>query len=460
MTEKLSAESRLALVPFQFLDGFFYLAEGMGGPPVNVLWVFRIDGVELGCDRFREAVRRTVLRHPRVGCRVLSKRTWLGEQLSWAPRTTTYPELCTFHTPAEYPTSQAALSVEVARLMATRLDLLQGPVLKVHWYPGPERRGLLMLHFHRALGDARGAIVFLSDLFRYYSGERLSGESLSPTKPSRRSLLVLLGRHLQLRWRIARRDRSEAPDHLYEGSEIPKGELGFAFRQLDLRLFERVFAYARARGLTFNDLLLASWARSIERWKKERGKSCGALRFLVTQDVRINLVEEPFEQGSAPFPLWVVPATLPSRDELVTSIHEQVQKSKRDRVAEHRVQLTDTLGLPLAFTRRLLHRTKKRSKGTPSFMVSNIGRLRLDPADGVHLDGGRVTSAFVVARPAEVIGAFHTAVTVGDTLTMALGFFTDALTLPQAERLLELAEIELAGFADGSVGEAQPSSKR
>ncbi len=426
-------------------DRLFLLLKG-AGPPVTGLWAFAIEGEWLDPDRLSAALRHTVSRHTRAVCRLRRKRGRFGDRLFWEPDPDSAATTCRVHLPEEFPGDPASIARTITQLQRVPVDLERGPLTELHWYPGPYAGGLLAFRFHHALGDGVGTLNFLADLFRFYGGRPTVGEEKSVRKPasgwSRSHLLWNLVRFLW--WRNVW-IRFAVPDHLHDFRKPREGEVGCVFRRVELTSMRPVHQVAGDRSVSFNDLLLAAWSIAIDRWKAQRGKRCGTLRFMVNQSLRKTRAERTsFDNQSSAFPIWARPADREDPEALLRTIGRQVDECREQRVAEGIALFAGLLCLPEALARRLVVPLVRRPRTADSLVISNLGRL---PAARLSLPRGRIAAAYGFVRPPAGVGALHTAVSVGGAVFLCLSFFESALKVAEADRLLELVEAALREYA-------------
>jgi hypothetical protein len=434
-------------------DRFFFIMEEHGISSGG-MFALCLEGERLDPDRFLSAVATMMDRNPKCASRIVRVPSLLGERFYWEPLPDAASRACCFHEPDPALKDRETLEALIQDLMNVRLSMESAPPVVFHWFPYGDREGLLTFRFNHALCDGHGGLLLTKELLCLYNGIPVDADVPGPSAPRVPMVegtpffkLRLLLRGVAFHLRKLFRYRFAAPEKLYDPSNRSRGELETLFLHITTHKLMGWLTTARGMGATLNDLLMASFAVAIRRWKEEQGLRCGTIRFVVNQSLRQEGRHYPgSENRSSSFPVWVGPRDRHDTDALVHDLHRQVQEALRLRIAEAINLLGVVLKLPYGIARRLLAPLMNNPHISDSCIISNMGMFATsqDEDDGwFRLGRGRIVKFYPCGRPTDGIGAICLMTTIPEGAILSFMAMKGLVERPQIERLTQLVEATL-----------------
>ncbi len=450
---------RHAPIRVQAHDKFFLLFEGLGAP-VTCMWFFLFEDLRLERDRWIKALQRTFQRHPKAGSRLVRRGRGLGKRLFWELVTDAAQRASIFHN-AQSPLASLDSEDSIAsEILNIPFDPEEGPLVQFHWIQRQDKPNALGFRFHHSLGDGYGSLIFIRDLLATYHGGSPPGpdpdyaaEPMPQVRGNFFRRLKLFGRLLAFHFRRSSAYRFAPPDTLFDPWKKPGGRIAIKSRAFSGEAPRRYLQGAKARGASFNDLVLSAWGVAINRWKEDRGLKRGTLRVMVNQNLRrpedgAYLVEN----RSSAFPVWMAPEECQDGHELLQRVHLQTRECRELDIAEATVLLGAPLKLPLSWAKKLVLPAATKPLLSDSFVVSNMGRLASAPLGTktwIPLKEGRLVGGLVTVRPPDGVGIICTVLTAGSELRLTVLYLDQLFTPEEVASLLDQMERALEEIAAG-----------
>ena len=410
-------------------DRFFLCFDG-AQPPPSCIWTFLLEGAPPpDAQRLRTAVAAAVAAHPKAACRIASRSSWSPPLWERLPRS----ELdLILEAPRPRTADEGELLDDVVSRFHRAFDVSRGPLLRLEWRRVGAADGALVFHFHHALGDGSGSLAVLRDAIRAYGGLPIDEPAIPASAPR-----VRLRGLLRYAFAQARHVPFRAPDHVYDANTQPTGRLDLAHRRFPAPTLAAA-AVSRTTGPTA--VLAAACALAVERFRKDRRRSCRHIRLGVSVSLRDQASWHALDNRSAAVSVSIAPADCAEPGRLAATIQQRLRLARRHRVAESMAALAPSLLIPTPIAAALVRRLA-RARGLDSLFLANVGNLAVagEPIDAwIAPLGGCLRRAWVLSRPAEGIGATLNVCVAGDAVHLSLCFLRGLLNRDDAERLLDL----------------------
>lgn len=268
----------------------YMLLDDRASYPMEFFCLLRFRGT-MDDDRFVQAVRRVVARHPLMFC-IIEKEN--ARDWRWVPSENDVDVRF-------LNASKAGVVNESGFPNAQRLDVFKTPGFRV--YVVKNENGCdVVLQFHHTVSDGMGASQFIRELLLAYavlsgqgSWQLLAPEPDVAVLPMRGDLdwtFTSYMRNIRHTWAsIARfvfgRTRIVVPWHS-EATETPQAYPTIVFRTLTTQETSDFFAAAKTRGVTVNDALIDSAVRATSQWQQATGNlpRGGNIRVAVPMNMR------------------------------------------------------------------------------------------------------------------------------------------------------------------------------
>lgn len=169
-----------------------------------------------------------------------------------------------------------------AKLLLSPIEFFKGPQMKIFLVRG-SRADTLCVVFSHLVGDGAGFRRYLYLLSELYARclERAEPAALRPTDRSFRQVMRGFGRQEKLEILAAPTDYPKQDPSMFLPLQEGRGEPFLAERTLGPETLTAMKAYAKSRGATVNDLLMAAFARA-----HRAATGCGRLVLPCPVDLR------------------------------------------------------------------------------------------------------------------------------------------------------------------------------
>ena len=468
-----SLQPQSVFIPLNELDKLFFTWELLGYQAMARI-LFEFSGGKIDLELLRQSYVAEIKRRPVLNARIDDNAPGKNWQVRWKLR----DEIDAVH--AVHMSDFSALSPDAAEENIRQLQfnpftdfsLRTDAAFFLELCRMPGDKWKLLAFIHHALADGYGISLILEELFATYN-QLIEGQNIdtsgieivaalpSPLLPKNRGELFkrLFGAIIFLSRLIIKARFTPAAKVAY-GSHTFRAATFAVQRTITRERLSRYLAAAKRGGITFNILLVAAQATTIERWKRSRGEPCGIINIDVHQNLRTQPAE--LQELSNKFSPFIIPIKSADRRDpktLLRYLQNMQEQATRDRIAQKMITFLYLLDTRIG--RKTQRLWQNLIFNNPLFgdssSVSNIGKMWAD-SDGstriTQLGDAEITACYIAGPPIPSIGNYFGYLTYNDSLFIIFNYFEWAMTTDEACRFVDLFEEileELVGYIEAEI---------
>jgi NRPS condensation-like uncharacterized protein len=452
-------------IPLNEIDKLFFTWELLGYQAMaRILFEFR--GGKIDLELLRQSYVAEIKRRPVLNARIDDNAPGKNRQVRWRLR----DEIDAVH--AVRMSDFSALAPDAAEEKIRQLQfnpftdfsLRTDAAFFLELCRMPGDRWKLLAFIHHALTDGYGISLILEELFAAYnqliegrniaaSGGEIVAAVPTPLLPKNRGELFkrLFGAIIFL-FRLIIKARFTPAAKIAYGSHTFHAATFAVQRTITRERFSRYLAAAKRGGITFNILLIAAQATTIERWKRNREEPCSIINIEVHQNLRTQPAE--LQELSNKFSPFIIPIHAADRRDpktLLRYLQNMQEQAIRDRIAQQMIAFLYLLDTRIGRrTQRFWHNLIfNNPRLGDSSLITNLGRLWAD-RDGstriTHLGNAEITAFYMAGPPIPSIGSYFSFLAYNGSLFITFNYFEWALPAADACRFVDLFEEILDEF--------------